>query len=180
MRKLKMTKLWLSLLLTLGLLSSMATSAQEVYRSEQGGIVSFSDVATAGAERLVLPSNPVADETLARQQAIIDQQLAVASALETSRLAREAARTRRLEAQAQARPQTVYYREQDQTRYIGGFYHNRWDSGSGHKPWHPGGLPRPVHPIGPPSRPGAGHGGASRLDPPSRTVPLPPLKSWTR
>jgi len=143
--------------------------AQEVFRSvDENGVVHFSDVASAGAQRLQLPSASVPEGSMARQQAIIDQQLTVAKSLEESRLAREAARTERIKALADARPPTVYYRET--TRYVGG-YGNHWGSRPGY-PGHPGVRPPfPVHPIEPPP------GGGGRLDPPSRPVKFPSLPS---
>jgi hypothetical protein len=123
---------------------------------------------------LRIETAPVSESTLARQQQMIDQQLAVAKSLEESRLARETARTERLQALAAAQSRTLVYREPE-TRYVGGVYRKRWPWVPGY-PGHPGVRPpHPVHPIEPP--PESGHGG-SRLNPPSRTVPLPPLKSW--
>jgi hypothetical protein len=153
-----------------------SASAREIYRTtDPDGVVSFSDTVSPGAEVLHIEAAPVSESTRARQQQMIDQQLAVAKSLEASRLAREAARTERLKALAAAQPRTVFY-QQPETRYVGSVYRKRW-------PWHPGypghpGVrpPYPVHPIAPPPGGGSGHGG-SRLDPPSRTVPLPPLKS---
>ena len=145
---------------------------QDVFRStDEHGVVSFSDIETQGAERLILAQAPVQapdqESSIAHQQAIIDQQLAVAKSLEDSRLARLDARTRRLEALAAAQPQTIYYREPDRIRYVGGYW-NRWGYGPGH-PGRPGvHPPRPVHPIAPPP------GGGSRLNPPSRKVPFGP------
>ena len=155
--------------------SCCAASAygQDVFRStDEHGVVSFSDIETQGAERvtLALVQAPDQESSIAHQQAIIDQQLAVAKSLEDSRLARLDARTRRLEALAAAQPQTVYYREPDRIWYVGGYW-NRWGYGPGHpgKPGYPGvHPPRPVHPIAPPP------GGGSRLNPPSRKVPFGP------
>ena len=147
-------------------------AAQEIFRTEdEHGVVSFSDVAAPGAEVLTFASAPVAADTFDRQQRIIDQQLAVAKALEESRLAREAARTERLRALANSRPPVVYV--QERTRYLGGFKRYLWHPGYPGHPGKPGVRPpHPVHPIEPP---GGDH--RSRLNPPSRTVPLPPLKS---
>lgn len=148
--------------------SAVTALSQEVFRTEdENGVVSFSDVASPGAEVLLLASTSTSEDTFARQQKIIDQQLAVAKSLEESRLAREAARTERLQALAAVQPQTVYYREPERTRYVGGFYRHHWRPGHPWKPGHPGVRPpRPVHPIEP------GPGGGGRLNPPSRTVPL--------
>jgi len=157
--------------------------AQEIFRTQdENGVVGFSDVASTNAERLVITNPPVPADAMANQQRIIDQQLAVAKVLEESRLAREDARTRRLEALAAAQPRTVYYREPERTRYVGGIYsrssyrHRRWGYGPGNgKPTHPG--VRPPHPSLPIVRPpGHGHGRSSKQ--PGMSVSLPPLKSW--
>lgn len=138
--------------------------AQTVYRHvDENGVVSFSDVATEGAESLTLAVSEPPEDALSNQQALIEQQLSVAKALEESRLAREDARTRRIEAQAKSQPQTVYYREDDRRRYVGG----RWGWGyPGYPiyPGHPGYPGKPVHPIAPPPE-----------RPPTRPVPFPPL-----
>ena len=140
-----------------------AAGAQTVYRHvDEHGVVSFSDVETDGAETMELEVTEVRKTALAEQQALIDQQLSVAKALEESRLAREDARTRRMEALAAAQPKTVYYREADRSRYVGGGW-GYW--GRPGWPGHPG---KPVHPIEPPDRP-------QPTPPPSRPVPLPPL-----
>ncbi len=139
----------------------LATPAlsQTVFKHvDENGVVSFSDVETEGAESMTLTVSEPPANAQQEQQALIEQQLTVAKALEESRLAREDARTRRMEAQAKAQPKTVYYREEDRNRYWGGGWGWGW---SGH-PRPPG---RPVHPIAPP--PSA---------PDSRPVPLPPLK----
>ncbi len=137
--------------------------AQTVYRHvDENGVVSFSDVETEGAETVELAVPEVRETALAEQQALIDQQLSVARALEESRLAREDARTRRLEALAAAQPETVYYREADRNRWVSGGW-GYW--GRPGWPGHPG---KPVHPIEPPLRP-------QPEPPPSRPVPLPPL-----
>ena len=134
-----------------------AALAQTVYRHvDEDGLVSFSDVATEGAESLTLEVSEPRENAFDEQQALIEQQLTVAKALEESRLAREDARTRRIEAQAKSQPQTVYYREDDRRRYVGG----GWGWWGGY-PGHPG---KPVHPIEPPPQ-----------KPPTRPVPLPPL-----
>lgn len=157
------------------LVTSVPLSAREVFRAEdENGVVSFSDVASPGAEVILLASAEVGEDTFARQQRIIEQQLSVAKSLEESRLAREAARTRRLEALASARPRTVYYREPERTRYVGGVYRRHWRPDYPWKPGHPG--MRPPHPSLPIQPPPGGH--RTRLNPPSRTVPLPPLKAW--
>jgi hypothetical protein len=145
-----------------------AAGAQTVYRHvDENGVISFSDVETDGAEVMDLEVATVRESAMAEQRELIDQQLAVAKALEESRLAREDARTRRLEALAAVQPKTVYYREADRTRYVDGSwgYWGRpgWPNRPGH-PGYPGHPGKPVHPIEPP--PDA---------PPSRPVPLPPL-----
>jgi hypothetical protein len=164
-------------LLVMLLVAAGPLSAREVFRAEdENGVVSFSDVASPGAEVILLASAQVREDTFARQQRIIEQQLSVAKSLEESRLAREAARTRRLEALANARPRTVYYREPDRTRFVGGVYRHHWRPGYPWKPGHPG--VRPPHPSLPIEPPPGGGGHGTRLNPPSRTVPLPPLKGW--
>lgn len=159
----------------LGLCAS--ASAVEVFRSVDGnGVVAFSDLPGPGAERLVLESPVPADErALARQQAVLEQQLAVAKSLEDSRLARARARTERLRALAELGPRVVYQRAEPTPGPAGGIYYQQWRYWPGHRPWRPGG---PGHPA-PPARPGkpvAPPGGdGSRLNPPQRSVPLPPL-----
>lgn len=148
---------------------SVPLAAEEVYRTvDENGVVTFSDVETAGAEPVNLPPVVEREDALAEQQAVIDQQLAVAKSLEESRLAREEARTRRLEALAADRPQTIYYRPEDRFSYLG--------SGWGYGPGYPGYRPphRPPHPGYPgyPEKPEPPEPPAER----SRGVPLPPLK----
>ncbi len=149
--------------LTALLLLAQPSLAQTIYRHvDENGVVTFSDVETDGAESMTLEVSAPRENAFDEQQALIDQQLTVAKALEESRLAREDARTRRIEAQAKSQPKTVYYREDDRRRYVGG----RWGWGWG-KPGYPGypGHPgKPVHPIEPPPE-----------VPPTRPVPLPPL-----
>lgn len=141
------------------ILISTPTFAQTVYkRVDENGVVSFSDVETDGAQSMTLPVSVPNENAQHEQQTLIEQQLTVAKALEESRLAREAARTKRMEARARSQPQTVYYREEDRTRYVGG----RWGWGWPGHPGHPG---KPVHPIEPPP-----------TVPDTRPVPLPPLK----
>jgi hypothetical protein len=141
------------------LLLSTQTLAQTVYRNvDENGVVSFSDVETEGAESMTLEVTAPRENALDEQQALIEQQLTVAKALEESRLAREESRIRRLEAQARSQPQTVYHREEDRRRYTGG----RWGWGWPGYPGHPG---KPVHPIEPPPQ-----------APNTRPVPFPPLK----
>ncbi len=140
------------------LFASTPTLAQTVYRHvDENGVVSFSDVETEGAETMTLEVSAPPENALDAQQALIEQQLTVARALEESRLAREEARIRRLEAQVRSQPQTVYYREDDRTRYVGG----RWAWGWPGYPVRPG---RPAHPIAPPPQ-----------APETRPIPLPPL-----
>jgi hypothetical protein len=146
-----------------GLGASNPGQAQTIYRHvDENGVVSFSDVQTEGSQSMTLEVREPRENAFDEQQALIEQQLTVAKALEESRLAREDARTRRIEAQAKSAPQTVYYREDDRRRYVGG----RWGWGPGYPglpgfPGHPG---KPVHPIEPPPE-----------VPPTRPVPLPPL-----
>ena len=147
----------------IGALLCIATPAlaQTVYRHvDENGIVSFSDVETDGAESMTLAVSTPREDAFDEQEALIEQQLTVAKALEESRLAREDARIRRLEAQAKSQPETVYYREDDRRRYVGGHWGWGWPGYPAH-PGHPG---KPVHPIEPPPQ-----------VPPSRPVPLPPL-----
>ena len=144
------------------LAASQPGFAQTVYRHvDEHGVVSFSDVQTEGAESMTLAVSAPRENAFDEQQALIEQQLTVAKALEESRLAREDARTRRIEAQAKSQPKTVYYREDDRRRYVGGRW--GWGWGPGY-PGHPGYPGKPVHPIEPPP-----------AVPPSRPVPLPPL-----
>lgn len=152
--------------------ASAAAAAQTVYRSvDENGVVSFSDVASNGAERLELSPVPVREDAQIEQQALIEQQLTVARSLEESRLAREEARTKRLQALAAAQPRTVYYREADQYRYPGGQW-RYWDGGHGpwfphrpppHRPDWPGHPGSPTQPIEPPPA----------VHPPGRPVPFP-------
>jgi len=138
--------------------------AQTVYRHvDENGVVSFSDVETDGAEVMDLEVAAVREGAMVEQREMIDQQLAVAKVLEESRLAREDARTRRLEALA-AQPETVYYREEDRSRHVGGSWGYWGRPGWPNRPGHPGHPGKPVHPIAPPPE-----------FPPSRPVPLPPL-----
>jgi len=152
-------------------LAAPAVVAEEVYRSvDENGVVSFSDVETEDAVRLNLPDTVIREDALAELEARIALQLQVAQALEASRLAREAARTERLEALADSEDRTIYYREEDRDQFLDGWGY--WGSGywggggyrPGHRPDHR--PPVPVHPIEPPPD----------VQPPSRPVPLPPLK----
>ena len=158
-------------------------AAQEVYRSVgEDGVVTFSDQATAGAERVMLPGvSELSESARAEQQALIEQQLEVAEALETSRLAREEARTRRLEALAAASAAPVSYPEPEPYRYASGVvsYHGYagYRHRFGHGPHHPayGKQPGvlPGHPPNPQPRmaksrhrPAARAGRKVRLAPP--------------
>ncbi len=148
-----------------------AVAAQEVFRTvDENGVVTFSDMETEDSERLELPPTIVRENAMAEQRAMIEQQLEVANALEASRLAREAARTERLEALAESEPRTIYYREED--RYVNSGW-GYWSGGSWGGSYWPGRPPgqrpplKPVHPIEPPPE---------VSPPPSRRVPLPPLK----
>lgn len=147
--------------------SSMA-SAQTIYRSvDENGVVSFSDVETDGARQMQVTTAPVRENAQEVQRALIEQQLAVAKSLEESRLARDAARTKRLEALAVAQPRTVYYREADR-RYVGGSW------GWGHRPGYPGYPGYPGHPTHPGKPPGPVHPIEPPQQPPTRPVPFPP------
>ena len=151
---------------------SPALLAQEVFRTvDSSGLVSFSDVPTDGAEVLeisTIPANPAAAE---RQRDMLKTQLEVADALQSSRLAREKARTERMQALAALQPRTIYY-QQPPTRYVGGYYSGRYwgrpGKPPGHRPGGPGHPGRPVHPIEPglPVEP-------SPVQPPSMRVRLP-------
>ncbi len=85
---------------------------------------SFSDVELPGATQIDLPTTVIEPARIADQQAIIDQQLRVAKALEDSRLARQAAVTERLLALAASRPQVVYVEPQEY-RATNGYYFPR-------------------------------------------------------
>ncbi len=156
---------WMIGVMLLLCLPAADLAARVVYRSvDENGVVSFSDVRTERAEPVELPVVVVREGAAGEQQALMEQQLAVARSLEESRLAREEARTRRIEALAAARPRTVYHREADRQRYVGGFW-GYWPGYPGY-PGYPGDPSQPSLPVEPPV-PGA---------PPSRPVPLPPLK----
>lgn len=148
----------------------VAGSTQTIYRSvDENGVVSFSDVETDGAQHLQIVPAPVRENAQQEQQALIEQQLTVAKSLEESRLARDAARTKRIEALAAVQPKTVYYREADRTRYVGGSW------GWGHRPGYPG---YPSHPIYPGRPPGPVHPPVHPIEPPhvrppSRPIPFP-------
>ena len=149
----------------IGLAAGNPGLAQTVYRHvDENGVVSFSDVHTEGSESVTLEVREPRENAFDEQQALIEQQLTVAKALEESRLAREEARTRRIEAQAKSQPKTVYYREDDRRRYVGGRWGWGWGPGFPSHPGYPGHPGKPVHPIEPPPE-----------VPPSRPVPLPPL-----
>jgi hypothetical protein len=162
-------------LVTALLTLSVNASAREVFRTQDDdGVVSFSDVASPGAEVIVVTSPTVPENSIERQQGIIEQQLAVAKALEESRLAREESRTRRLEALAATRPQVIQAPPVRRT-YVGGVGY--WQTYPWHGPWKPGHPGwRPPYPSLPIEPPPDGHTGGGRLDPPSRAVPLPPLQ----
>ena len=148
--------------------ASSMIRAQTIYRSvNENGVVSFSDGETDGARELQVTTAPVRENAREEQRALIEQQLAVARVLEESRLARDAARTKRLEALAAAQPRTVYYREADR-RYAGGNW--GWD----HRPGYPGYPGYPGHPIHPDKPTGPVHPIEPPQKPPSRPVPFPP------
>ncbi len=165
------------LLTALYLVSAVAVpaAAEEVYRAvDEEGVVSFSDFPVPGAERLEVETVPANEDSAAASQALIEQQLAVAKALEESRLARRRVETERLQALAAREPQTIYYPVERST-YWGGYWRR---PGYGYRPRRPGYRPghpgyRPGRPgVGPPAyrpghpgygvghgRPGGGHGG---------------------
>lgn len=146
---------------------------QSVYRRvDEHGVVSFTDFPVPGGERLHMEPVPAGPSPADASQRLIDQQLAVAKALEDSRLARQAAQTQRLAALAASRPQTIYYEVPRQTSYAGGYYRYR-NPRYGHHPGRPGYRPgRPHHPVTPPHRPGnpgrptAGGEGGRRISAP--------------
>jgi hypothetical protein len=160
--------------------ASLPSSAREVFRTaDENGVVSFSDVASPGAEVIEVAAEPVPDDGFERQRRIIEQQLAVAKALEESRLAREEARAKRQEAFAAAQPPVIQAVPVGGTYvsslgYRHGYFRHLVPPGHAWKPGHPGRGPHPSRPVDPSA--GAGQDGGSRLDPPSRPVPLPPLE----
>lgn len=91
-----------------------APGNDEIYVSRgEHGEVSFSDQAVPGAQRVEVETTPAADDPLAELERRIEQTLAVAGALEASRLARERSRAearaaRAAEARAAAPPVVVY------------------------------------------------------------------------
>lgn len=164
--------------LALVAMGSMPAAAQEVYRTvAEDGSVSFSDVSSAGAQTLTLPSFAADEEALVRQRQVIEQQLLVAKALEESRLARVAARARRLDAlaamqAAAVRADQLREQEVERPRYVGGvLWRGHWSGTHGYwrgrHPGHPGARPPyPSHPVAPPP---AGHPNR----PPSQKVRFP-------
>ncbi len=129
-----------------------AAVEDEIYVSRgEHGEVSFSDQSAPGAERLRLETTPAAEDPLAELERRIEQTLAVADALEASRLARERARAearaaRAAEARAAAPPVVVYEDDGATLPYL---YprpyrsnYRRWD---GHRDRHrpPHGRPEP-------------------------------------
>ncbi len=120
---------------------------QDVYRVvDADGVASFSDFPVDGAERVHVQTTGVSSDAASASEQLIRQQLEVAKALEESRLARQEAQTRRLQALAASRPQTVYYEVPRQTVY-GGYW----------RPWRPGHGYRPGYGYRPGNRPGYGH-----------------------
>jgi len=153
-------------------LSAPVVLAEEVYMStDADGVTSFTDYPVPGAETVELEPVVVNSEQVLASQEMINQQLAVAKALEESRLAREQAETERLKALAAMQPQTIFYPVERDVVY--------WPY-PGYRPGHPGYRPpgprppgyrppRPEHPIHPrpPEDPGSG-GSRSRPMPPAR------------
>lgn len=90
-----------------------AEAGREVFVTVgEHGEVSFSDVASPGAERRTLPPVTANDDALADLESSIRQTLDVARALEESRLAREQARAEaRAAAAPPAAPPVVYVEE---------------------------------------------------------------------
>jgi hypothetical protein len=128
-----------SLALTLLVLSSLARSdapGQEVFvTTGEHGEISFSDVATPGAERRTLPAIERDDDALAELDRRIQQTLDVAHALEQARLAREKPRAG---ARAAAGPPPAIVTVEE--RYVGYPYvyaphrHSRFAPHRLHKP----------------------------------------------
>ncbi len=117
-----------------------AALADTVFRTTgEHGEVSFSDVSLPGATQIDLPTTAVDPARIADQQAIIEQQLRVAKALEESRLARQAAGTARLLAIAASRPQVVYVEPQEYRSPNGYYYPRRlpWRHKPQHLPYKP-------------------------------------------
>lgn len=135
-----------------------AAGEGEIYVSRgDHGEVSFSDQAAPGAERVIIETAPAAEDPLAELERRIEQTLAVAGALEESRLARERIRAeeraaRAAEARAAAPPVVVYEDDDAALPYL---YprpyrssYRRWDRPhDGRKPPHdrpqPGPKPEP-------------------------------------
>jgi hypothetical protein len=166
------------------LIIASPASAQEVFKTvNEDGVVSFTDFAVPGAERLDIepiaadPEGAEASSRLIEQQlevakSLIEQQLEVAKSLEESRLARRRAETERRVALAASQPQTIYYPVERDTGFWGwpGYGYR-----PGRPPWRPGVRPPyrpgyPAHPIAP------GHPRPPAARPPSQSRPLPMRK----
>jgi hypothetical protein len=134
------------------MLAPAPVSAEEIYRYvDEQGVTSFSDVPLPDAERVQLNAPPPSVGGAAAARAMIELQLAVAKALEESRLAREKAQAELLEARAASRPRTVVYYPLERTVYGGGYLGGYWWPGYGHRPDRPD--HRPDHPDHRPDHP---------------------------
>jgi hypothetical protein len=154
--------------LLLGGLALPLATAGDVFRDTgEHGEVSFSDVATPGAERVAVDTTPPVADAQAESARRIDQTLTVANDLERSRLAREAARERsRIEAvqRAQARQAADRAQQTDpEPTYRYPLYLDRYPR------WRPPHV-RPPHP-----RPGRQRPYPDRSQP-ERTSPFPALQ----
>lgn len=166
-------------------LNAAAGWAEEIYMTtDDNGVTSFTDFPVSGAQ--IIDVDPIAadPEQAATSQALIDQQLSVANALEESRLAREKARTERLAALAASQPQTIYYPVERDIGYWGSPAYGYWPGYPGNRPgYRPPGFrppgfrppafrppghrpPVPEHPMEPggPGQPGQA---------PSQSRPMP-------
>ena len=157
----------------LAAISAPAALAGEVYKStDANGVTSFTDYPVPGAETVELEPVTVDPEQQLAGQAMIDQQLAVARALEESRLKRQQAETERLKALAAARPQTIFYPVEREITL--------WPH-SGYGPWRPGYRPPGNRPPGfrPPGHRPPGHRPPGPSDPgrgDSISSPMPPAR----
>lgn len=152
------------------LLFAPAGLAEEIFMTmDENGVTSFTDFPVPGARVIEIDPIIVNPEAALSSQERIEQQLAVARALQDSRLAREQARTERLAALAASQPQTIFYPVERNIGFWGSPGYGFWP---GHRP--PGSRPPrpPGHrPPGPsePIAPGDPGG-----QPPSQSRPMPP------
>ena len=142
-----MNRFWVTGFVVLGLLSGELPAA-EVYRSTGPyGEVLYSDVETPGAEAVTVDTPPAASGTGGDWVA---ETLAVAEALETSRLAREAAAAERREAYRKQQVVSAPVASEEDRRVYGPPYAYPYYWGPGY-PYRPGNRPgrpshRPAHP----------------------------------